>query len=225
MSEPKHFTAIIVAGGTGTRMNAAIPKQFLLLRGKPILMHTLEKFRRANEIILVLPESQTEQWKSLVMQHAFNIPHHIVHGGNTRYLSVKKGLAAVHQEGIVAIHDGVRPLVSTELINRCYEDAIKYGNSIPVISVPESVRSLQEESSTAEDRSRFVLVQTPQCFHTALIKKAYSGEYSPKYTDDASVLESAGIPIHLTEGERWNIKITFKEDMKVADALSDNVGE
>jgi len=214
-------TAVIVAGGSGTRMGAAIPKQFLLVNGRPILMHTLEKFQTVSERIVVLPADQLETWKTFASEFNFTLSHHVVAGGATRYLSVQNGLRQVSRDTeIVAVHDGVRPLVSTALIHRCISDAQRFGSAIPVITVPESVRSRSGEHSNAEDRSRFLLVQTPQCFSAAYIDAAFSGPDDPSFTDDATVLEKSGVNVHLTEGERWNIKITFPEDLRVAAALS-----
>lgn len=219
----KRSAVVIVAGGAGTRMGTEIPKQFLLLKGRPILMHTLEKFAAVEERIIVLPFDQIETWKQLVQQCNFTMQHHVVPGGTSRYLSVQNGLRAISESvDIVAVHDGVRPLVSPALIERCLTEAHEFGTSIPVITVPESVRSRSGIVSQAEDRSRFLLVQTPQCFSTKFIETAYSKSDDPSFTDDATVLEKIGVVIHLTEGERWNIKITFPEDLLVAEALAAN---
>jgi 2-C-methyl-D-erythritol 4-phosphate cytidylyltransferase len=211
--------AVIVAGGTGRRIGAGIPKQFICVGGKPILLHTIEKFSHVNECIVVLPEHEIETWRTMVKQYDFQVPHTVVAGGSSRYLSVKNGLAAVKFADVVAVHDGARPLVSRELIDRCLKDAFEFGSAIPVISVPESIRSHSNTGSTAEDRSRFLLVQTPQCFKTAYISSAYNKPDDSSFTDDATVLEKNGVAVHLTEGERWNIKITFPEDIAVAEAL------
>ena len=200
-------------------MNNAIPKQFLLLNGRPVLMHTIERFSSMDAIVVVLPAAQIETWKSLVSAHCFTAKHTVTAGGTSRYLSVKNGLAMAGDEGIIAVHDGVRPLVSEELIARCVSAAEDHGTAIPVISVPESVRSKQDGGSKAEDRSRFMLVQTPQCFRASYAASAYSKEDDAAFTDDATVLEAAGIPIHLVDGERWNIKVTFPEDLEVAAGL------
>ena len=211
--------AVIVAGGTGRRIGAGIPKQFICVGGKPILLHTIEKFSHVNECIVVLPEHEIETWRTMVKQYDFQVPHTVVAGGSSRYLSVKNGLAAVKFADVVAVHDGARPLVSRELIDRCLKDAFEFGSAIPVISVPESIRSHSNTGSTAEDRSRFLLVQTPQCFRTTYISSAYNKPDDSSFTDDATVLEKNGVAVHLTEGERWNIKITFPEDIAVAEAL------
>lgn len=212
-------TAVVVAGGSGTRMGTEVPKQFLLLSGRPVLMHTLEKFKGVDHIILVLPEQQLPLWNRLKAAHDFHLSHTVVHGGASRYESVKNGLTVAGTEGVIAVHDGVRPLVSPDMIDRCYREAAEHGTAIPVITVPESVRSKKEGGSISEDRSRFLLVQTPQCFRAEYVSGAYDHGDDPRFTDDASVLEAAGIPIHLVDGERWNIKITFPEDLAVAAAL------
>ena len=214
---------IIVAGGSGKRMDVEIPKQFLLLNGKPVLMHTCEtfyKFNPALSIIIVLPTEHIITWKSLCKTHSFTIPHQIVEGGPERFYSVRNALRTIHHdESLVAIHDGVRPLVSHKTIQTAFEAAFKNGNAIPVIPVIESVR---EQSSTGNhiiDRSKLHLIQTPQVFKSSLICKAYEQEYSSTYTDDASVLEKMGEKIVLTKGNPENIKITRPIDLIIAAAL------
>lgn len=214
--------ALIVAGGSGTRMKGKLPKQFLELSGKPILMHTFEaflKFDSGTEFILVLPAAQKENWKNLCVKNNFKIKHTVVSGGTTRFQSVKNGLAEIQEEGIVFIHDGVRPLVSVETIENCYKTAIKKGNALPVISPSESVREIVNNNSRAVDRDRYLLVQTPQTFKASLIKKAYEQDFSENFTDDASVLEKTGQKIHLVDGNRENIKITYPEDLLIASSL------
>lgn len=211
--------ALIVAGGSGQRMNSATPKQFMEINRKPLLMHTFNAFLKAGpdfEFILVLPENEIEGWRLLCTKHSFNIKHSVVAGGKTRFHSVKNGLKTINDDGIVFIHDGVRPLVSKQTIENCYQTALKKGNALPVIAPSESVREVFNGQNRAVDRSRYFLVQTPQTFRIQLIKKAFEQDYSPKFTDDASVLENTGIPIHLVEGNRENIKITFSEDLTVA---------
>lgn len=212
-------TAIIVAGGSGSRMGGPVPKQFLLISGKPVLIHTLERFAKADRIIVVLPESQIAYWEELVRSHGCKVPHTVVPGGMSRFQSVRNGLAAADTDSVIAVHDGVRPIVSEALINRCYETAALYGTCIPVCTIPDSIRIREDEKSSPVDRNRYVLAQTPQCFLGAYIGKAYGVDDHPGFTDDASVLEAAGIPVHLTEGERWNVKMTYPEDLKVAEAL------
>ena len=213
---------IIVAGGKGLRMGADLPKQFLPIGGKPVLMHTLEAFHKADaamRLILVLPQSQQTYWKSLCEEYAFSIPHQVADGGETRFHSVKNGLALVDEAGLVGVHDGVRPFASIEVIRRCYAEAARYKAVVPVIDVVETVRVLQGEDSQTVDRNQYKLVQTPQVFDVALLKQAYQQPYTPNFTDDASVVEACGQKIHLTEGNRENIKITTPFDLKIAETI------
>ncbi len=219
-----HKVAIIVAGGKGERMGATIPKQFLELNGKPILMHTLEKFRETDpsiEIILALPENQIDFWKGLF--HEYKLPkpqHQIVKGGQTRFHSVQNALKLVKKESLVAIHDGVRPLVSSATIQRCYIAAEEKGNAIPVVEVVDSLRhySKQDKTNEAVSRSCYRIVQTPQCFTSELILKAYEQDFDKLFTDDATVVEKLGETINLVPGNRSNIKITTAEDIIIAEA-------
>lgn len=215
-------TALIVAGGKGERMNASIPKQFIVLNDKPILMHTIEVFHRFDstlQIILVLPDSQIQLWEDLCNKYAFNIEHLIVAGGSTRFDSVKNGLKVISEEGIVAVHDGVRPLVSIETIERCFHAAESFHAVIPVCDMVESVRKIDGSRSVSVDRNAYKLVQTPQVFDTELLKQAYSQQYSSLFTDDASVVESFGHIIYLVEGNRENIKITTPFDLQIATSV------
>lgn len=213
---------IIVAGGKGLRMGSDLPKQFLPIGGKPVLMHTLEAFRKYDamlQIILVLPQEQQQFWKQLCEQHRFAVEHFVADGGETRFHSVKNGLSLVQSPGLVGVHDGVRPFVSTEVIRRCYDLAEEQKAVIPVIDVVETVRHLTDGGSETVSRSDFKLVQTPQVFDTELLKQAYAQEYTPFFTDDASVVEAMGVPVYLVEGNRENIKITTPFDLKVGSAL------
>jgi 2-C-methyl-D-erythritol 4-phosphate cytidylyltransferase len=213
---------VIVAGGTGKRMGGDTPKQFLELAGKPVLMHTIERFRLFNdaiEIITVLPENQLRSWSELQKRYSFDIPHTLVRGGAHRFLSVKRGLEFVNSPGLVAIHDGVRPLVKTETIKRCFEEAEKYGNAVPVISPSDSLRLLTGNSNEPVGKMDIKQIQTPQVFNISLIKKAYRQDYDNSFTDDATVLEKTGERIHLVEGNRENIKITNPEDLFIAQTL------
>jgi 2-C-methyl-D-erythritol 4-phosphate cytidylyltransferase len=214
---------IIVAGGSGKRMDADIPKQFLLLNGKPVLMHTCEtfySFSNALSLIIVLPEEHITTWESLCKTHRFTIPHQIIKGGPERFYSVNNALQTLpHNESLVAIHDGVRPLVSHETIQTAFDAAQQYGNAIPVIPVIESVREQTSTGNHIVDRSRLQLIQTPQVFKCNLICKAYEQGYSSSYTDDASVLEKMGEKIILTKGNPENIKITRPIDLIIAEAL------
>ncbi len=220
-----HKCVIIVAGGKGERMGSEAPKQFLELAGKPILMHTLEKFKQtipSIEIILALPENQFDFWEELFYKYKLpKIPHQVVKGGTTRFHSVENALELVKENSIVAIHDGVRPLVSAKTIEACFNEAEKKGNAIPVVDVVESLRhvSKQDNINKAVARSCYKLVQTPQCFTSEIILKAYQQEFDNFFTDDASVIEKLGETINLVEGNRENIKITTAEDLIIAEAL------
>lgn len=213
---------IIVAGGKGLRMGSDLPKQFLPLGGKPVLMHTLEVFRRydaALHIILVLPREQQDFWKQLCAEHDFRIEHQVADGGETRFHSVKNGLALVPASGLVGVHDGVRPFVSVEVIRRCYELAERQRAVIPVIDVVETVRHLTDAGSETVSRDEYKLVQTPQVFDAELLKQAYAQDFTPFFTDDASVVEALGVPVYLAAGNRENIKITTPFDLKVGSVL------
>ena len=214
--------AIIVAGGKGERMQADIPKQFIELQGKPVLMHTLEVFRRYDasvQLILVLPSVQFGFWNELCRKHNFTLTHQVVAGGQTRFQSVKNGLEAVKAPALVAVHDGVRPLVSVETIARCFDEAAKLDAVIPVVDSVDSIRQLTENGSQSVDRTVYKLVQTPQIFNSEILKKAYEQDFSPLFTDDASVAEAIGVKIHLVEGNRENIKITTEFDLRIAEIL------
>lgn len=211
--------ALIVAGGSGNRMKNNIPKQFLEINDRPILMHTFDAFLRYDpqiEIIVVLPRDQVEYWKLLCEKHKFKIKHKIAFGGKTRFDSVNNGLDLISAGGIVFIHDGVRPLVSIKTLDNCYETALGKGNALPVMPVSESVRMVEGSKNISVDRSKYFLVQTPQTFKTHLIKKAFQQATSNMFTDDATVLENIGETIQLVDGNRENIKITFPEDLVYA---------
>ncbi|WP_288148385.1 2-C-methyl-D-erythritol 4-phosphate cytidylyltransferase [Bacteroides acidifaciens] len=215
-------SVIIVAGGKGLRMGSELPKQFLPIGGKPVLMHTLEVFRKYDaslQIILVLPKEQQDFWKQLCEEHGFDVEHQIADGGGTRFHSVKNGLALVREPGLVGVHDGVRPFVSVEVIQRCYDLAEEQKAVIPVVDVVETLRHLTDDGSETVNRNDYKLVQTPQVFETELLKRAYAQEFTPFFTDDASVVEAMGIPVYLAEGNRENIKITTPFDLKVGSAL------
>lgn len=214
--------AIIVAGGKGTRMGGNLPKQFLLIGGKPVLMHTLEAFYNYSpsiKLILVLPHDQQAYWAQMCGENHFFIPHTVVDGGETRFHSVKNGLALIDEPGLVAVHDGVRPFVAAQVIDRCFRLADEKHAVIPVVDVVDSLREMDGEGSKAVLRSRFKAVQTPQVFDADLLKKAYEQSYDAAFTDDASVVEALGFPICLTQGNRENIKITTPFDLKMAQVL------
>jgi 2-C-methyl-D-erythritol 4-phosphate cytidylyltransferase len=215
---------IIVAAGSGTRMQSTVPKQFLLLNGKPVLMHTTEAFHNSKakpEIILVLPSGFHVYWEQLCREHNFHISHQLVNGGETRFHSVKNGLDTINDdtEAIIAVHDAVRPLTSTQIIDESYTYAAKHGNAITAVKSRDSVRQLNNGTSTHLLRDEIYLIQTPQTFRSVQIKKAYLQPYNVKFTDDASVVEQAGFPIHLIEGSYQNIKITFPEDIAIAELM------
>ena len=215
---------IIVAGGKGLRMGSDIPKQFLPIGGKPVLMRTLERFREYSEdlqIILVLPEAQQDYWQGLCKKYDFKVEYLLANGGQTRFHSVQNGLALVPDdaEGVVGVHDGVRPFPSIEVIRNCYETARKVEAVIPVIPVVETVRHLEGDTSVTVPRGDYRLVQTPQTFDIQLLKAANRQPYNDGFTDDASVVESYGHAITLVEGNRENIKITTPYDIVVAEAI------
>ena len=213
---------IIVAGGKGLRMGGDIPKQFLPVCGKPVLMRTLEAFHvydASIHLILVLPVSQQAYWKQLCEEYQFNLAHEIADGGETRFHSVKNGLALVKEDGLVGVHDGVRPFVSQEVIARCYDEALSLKAVIPVIGVVETVRHLTDEGSETVPRDQYKLVQTPQVFDVALLRRAYEQTYTDMFTDDASVVEALGEKVYLVEGNRENIKLTTPFDLKLAELL------
>jgi 2-C-methyl-D-erythritol 4-phosphate cytidylyltransferase len=221
----KTKTAIIVAGGKGTRMQTDIPKQFLEILGKPILMHTLEAFYRYDasiQLILVLPSIQQGFWLELCKKHDFNLPHQIVSGGHTRFNSVQNALEHIRISGLVAVHDGVRPFVSVETISRCFKEAEKHGAAIPVVDLVDSIRQLTDAGSQSVDRTSYKLVQTPQVFNSEILIKAYKQDFSTRFTDDASVVEACGEEIKLVEGNPENIKITTAFDLKLAEILVDS---
>jgi 2-C-methyl-D-erythritol 4-phosphate cytidylyltransferase len=221
----KPKAVIIVAGGRGERVKTIIPKQFVEIKGRPVIMYTLEVFHQydANiQIVLVLPEAHFEFWDSLCKKHAFTLAHKCVNGGNTRYESVKNGLAEIASNALVAVHDGVRPLVSIQTITRCFEDANQYRAVVPVIELIESIREVSGDDSKALDRNAYKLVQTPQVFDAELLKNAYKQEFSEFFTDDASVVEQYGAKIYMVEGNRENIKITTALDFHLAETLMEN---
>ncbi len=217
--------AIIVAGGKGLRMGSDTPKQFLPVGGTPVLMRTIRRFKEYSgdvSVILVLPHSQQEHWRALCCKHGFDVEHTVVDGGDTRFMSSKNGIAAIPHdaEGVVAIHDGVRPFVSTDVIARCYEAARKYGAAIPVTPVTDTLR-LVADTATPHNvrRADYRAVQTPQAFDIALARKAFDTADSDLFTDDASVAEAAGFSVTMVDGNRENIKITTPFDLLVAETI------
>ena len=218
--------AIIVAGGSGTRFGAQLPKQFLELKGRPILMHTIEAFGHCGDcsfdIVVTLPADQMDLWQQLCHKYGFDLPHRVVPGGETRWHSVKNALDSIldiNDVDIIAVHDGVRPLVTVELIGRTIETARRDGAAIPVVTLNDSVRQVKGEISHALDRSTLRAVQTPQAFDARLLHDAYSLPYQPTFTDDASVVECAGHLVTLVEGDPHNLKITRPMDLALAEYL------
>jgi len=239
--------AIVLAGGNGSRMQSSIPKQFLVIKGLPVLMHTLQAFYFSDpspDIFLVIAKTEQPAWASLIETYNFKIPHTVVSGGEDRFQSVFNGLLYIKQlnspeciSSIVAIHDGVRPLVSNSLIKMVYDQAAIHSNAVPCLDCRESLRLIEGEDSRVVDRGRYRIIQTPQCFNYASILEAYEDvvaeqfnvnaalEHSQQFTDDASVAQHAGIKINLVKGEYRNIKITLPEDLIIAGALiNTNVG-
>jgi 2-C-methyl-D-erythritol 4-phosphate cytidylyltransferase len=203
-------------------MNADVPKQFLLLAGQPVLMHTLRIFHLfdpAMSLFVTLPESYFPYWEELCRDHSFILPHHLVKGGETRFGSVKNALEFIGGEGLVAIHDGVRPLVSLDTLERTFEEAGKNGNAVPVIRMNESIREAGPGGNREVAREHLRIVQTPQVFRITLIKKAYDSVSRTDFTDDATVLETLGETIRLVEGNPENIKITRPSDLRCAEAI------
>lgn len=220
--------AIIVAGGSGQRMNSTLPKQFLRIKNKIILIKSINAFYSFDpeiEIVVVIPENQIDFWKELVVKEGFTVRHKIVAGGATRFHSVKNAISIIGCDGFVAIHDGVRPLVSKKTIQDVFELAQKSGNAIPYLNISESLRFIDGLKNNPVDRSKYIRIQTPQVFDCILIKKAYEQPYSENFTDDASVVENLGIKINLVPGNHENIKITNQVDLKIAEILSDYLSE
>jgi len=219
--------AIIVAGGSGARMNSSLPKQFLPLAGKPMLMHSVSAFYdfdNKTEIIIALPADYFSEWEKLCEEYHFTIPHRLVTGGETRFHSVQNGLQSVKEKSVVAIHDAARPLVSAETISRCFEAAENFGAAVPFIPLNDSIRFYNGHESRSLDRNKHVLVQTPQCFRSDMLIAAYQTEYRSFFTDDASVVEAAGFTVHLVTGNLENIKITAPSDFLVAETLANSRG-
>lgn len=220
MTNQKKYSSVIVAGGKGYRVGSKLPKQFLHIAGKPMLMHTINAFylfKKEMRIIIVLPEEFVSLWQQLCSEHNFRIKHTLVVGGETRFHSVKNGLNEVAQDEFVAIHDGARPFVSPNLIQMCFNESIEnHCGVIPVVDEMNSVRRLTDKGSEIIDRSQLKLVQTPQVFPAHLLKNAYELDYNPLFTDDASVAEKYGVKIKLTSGEYTNIKITTPLDFILA---------
>ncbi len=221
---------IIVAAGRGSRMHLPTPKQFLKLDGKPVLLHSIQAFASYNpeiKIILVLPKDQFGTWEKIVADYNVQVPVQITAGGETRFESVKNGLALIQEEeALVGIHDSVRPLVSHKTISGAFKSAERYGSGIPAVPLNDSIRQIESKQSVSVDRTKFCLVQTPQCFQLSILAKAYRQEYRYQFTDDASVVEADGNEVHLVDGNTNNFKLTTRIDLIVAEALlKDTTGD
>lgn len=214
--------AIIVAGGSGKRMGGSLPKQFILLDEKPVLYYTIKTFLESYEdlqIILVLPVGYTDMGQEIIDAYFDKDRIRITAGGDTRFQSVKNGLALVSAESIIFVHDGVRCLVSTQLIHRCYTQAVETGTAIPAVVSKDSIRLIREDGNEAYDRNKVMLVQTPQTFHSKILIPAFQIDYKDKFTDEASVVEAFGMKVSLVEGEDTNIKITKPLDLLLAEKI------
>jgi 2-C-methyl-D-erythritol 4-phosphate cytidylyltransferase len=214
--------AIIVAGGSGTRMGGNLPKQFLLLKNMPVLYYTISTFLEAYDdlkIILVLPAEYTDMGQEIIDAWFDKDRISITTGGDTRFQSVKNGLQLIEEESIIFVHDAVRCLISAALIHACYEKAVETGSAIPVVTSKDSVRMLTDEGNDAVDRNKVMLVQTPQTFHSKILLPAFKIDYKDKFTDEATVVEAYGLKVSLVEGEESNIKITTPMDLMMAESL------
>jgi 2-C-methyl-D-erythritol 4-phosphate cytidylyltransferase len=214
--------AVIVAGGTGERMNASVPKQFLLIKKKPVLFYTINSFLKAYndiQIILVVPEEHIAKSQEIIDGYFYGSKIQLTNGGRTRFDSVKNGLSLIAEESIIFVHDGVRCLVTPQLIHKCFEAAEKYGTAIPVINCKDSVRLVNENGNEALERKAVKLVQTPQTFHSQILLEAYKIDYKNRFTDEATVVEAFGLKVNLVEGEETNIKITRPIDLILAEKI------
>jgi len=204
-------------------MNSTTPKQFLEVNSKPILMHTIDRMHESlpsSEIILALPNPELNTWEMLCKKHGYNILHTVVEGGKNRFESVKNALQKVKEKSVVAIHDGVRPLVKKSVVRQCMQSAQDKNAAIPALAIEESLRKKTDKGSVVVNRNDFIIVQTPQCFNSETILEAYQQNYNPSFTDDASVVESMGVPITIVKGNKENIKITTPEDLKLAEVYT-----
>lgn len=215
-------TAIIVAGGTGQRMGTVVPKQFLEIEGKSILLHTIDQFVAAFSdinFIIVLPSGYIEEGQKIIASSGLSQQFQFVAGGDTRFQSVKNGLAEVDQDAVVFVHDAVRCLLTPALIQRCFQQAVEKGSAIPAVSSTDTIRFIDGASHHVVDRENVMMIQTPQTFNAALLIKAFEQAYQPSFTDEANVVESAGTPVFLVDGEFENIKITRPLDLAIAEYI------
>lgn len=214
--------AIIVAGGTGQRMGSVVPKQFLDIQGKPILLHTIDQFVAAFsdiQLVVVLPEAYIQEGKELLTKNGFTKNIVFVAGGDTRFQSVKNGLSQVKESAIVFVHDAVRCLLTPALIQRCYQQALEKGSAIPAVNSTDTVRLIKGDLNEVFDRESVMLIQTPQTFQSDLLLAAFNQTFDPSFTDEANVVEAAGSPVHLVDGEFENIKITRPLDLAIAEYI------
>lgn len=218
--------AIIVAGGSGSRMKGEVPKQFMLLNGKPVILYSIEAFNAFDpsvEIILVIHPHYLVLWEQLSNEFKISIPFMVAEGGETRFDSVKNGLKLISDEGLVAVHDAARPIINAGFIEKLFSAASTSGSAIPVVPVTDTIRIIDGDTSHLQDRAFLRAIQTPQVFKVSELQRAYMQSYQPAFTDDGSVMEAAGFPVHLAEGKRGNIKITHLEDIAVAEVLIKNL--
>ena len=214
--------AIIVAGGTGTRMKGDVPKQFMMLNGKPIVQYSIEAFYSFDpsiEIILVIHPDFRKYWQKLCLDYKISIPHTVVTGGKTRFDSVKNGLNIIEEDGFVAIHDAARPMINADFIGHLFSQAETHGSALPGVALNDTIRMIDGDTSHQLDRAFLRAIQTPQVFIVSELKRAYTQTYQPVFTDDASVMQAAGFPLHLTVGRHENIKITHDQDIALAEVL------
>ncbi|MFY7943859.1 MAG: 2-C-methyl-D-erythritol 4-phosphate cytidylyltransferase [Crocinitomicaceae bacterium] len=214
-------SVIITAGGLGKRMGSELPKQFLVIGGKPILVHTLELFHKYDpeiELILTLPNEWRGYWETLIDKYYCRVPHLVVNGGEERYHSIQNALKRCTGE-YIAVHDGVRPFVSFETLNNCFNALKEHGAVVPVLKLKESIRQINEETTFAVNRNAFRLVHTPQCFRAEVLRKAYEQPFHENVTDDACLVEETGIVIHLVESNEENIKLTTQYDLMIAEMI------
>ncbi len=220
--------AVIVAGGSGTRMKSVLPKQFLLLNGRPVILHTINAFlasRSQPQLLVVLPEAYHEYWRELCLTHQFTFAHTLIKGGETRFHSVKNAIDTIKDaEALVAVHDAVRPMVDPEIIDACYQQAAQAGNAIAAVKSRDSIRQMHQGTTRSLIRDEVYLVQTPQTFTLSQLREAYTLSYTDAFTDDASVVEQAGHVIHLAESNYQNFKITYPEDIWIAEILLQKKG-
>ena len=215
-------TAIIVAGGTGQRMGTVVPKQFLAIEGKTILLHTIDQFVAAFSdinFVIVLPAGYIQEGQDLIASSGLTQSFQFVAGGDTRFQSVKNGLAQVNPESIVFVHDAVRCLLTPALIQRCYQQAVEKGSAIPAVSSTDTIRVIEGDAHHVVDRENVMMIQTPQTFNAALLIKAFEQGYQPSFTDEANVVEASGTPVYLVDGEFENIKITRPLDLAIAEYI------